>query len=200
MPAAPPAPALAAVVLAAGAGERMGRPKALIEWRGRSFVRHVVGLAEAAGAGPIVVVEGAVELPADALGPAIKVTNPTWPRGQTDSLRRGLAVLAARAPGSGALVLTVDRPHVRPATAAALAAAWRASPSQVWQPTFAGERGHPLVWPAALLAELVALGPDESPRDLLRRPAVAALRRGLAVDDPAVLDNLDRPADLTRLP
>ena len=38
------------------------------------------------------------------------------------------------------------------------------------------------------------------PRDVLARPAVTALRRTLEVDDPAVLDNLDRPEDLARLP
>ena len=191
---------LAAVVLAAGAGARMGRPKALIEWRGRPFVRHVVALAEAAEASPIVVVEGAVSIPPAALGPAIKVTNETWPEGQASSLRRGLAELARLTPGCAALVLTVDRPHVRPATVAALAAAFRAAPTQIWQPTFAGKRGHPLVWPAALLPELLALGPDASPRDLLGRPAVTLLRRSIEVDDPAVLDNLDRPDDLARLP
>ncbi|WAS93329.1 nucleotidyltransferase family protein [Nannocystis punicea] len=192
--------ALGAVVLAAGAGERMGRPKALIEWRGLTFVRHVVAQAEAAAVSPIVVVEGAVVIPAEDLGPAIKVTNPTWPKGQMDSLRRGLLELDMLAPGCAALVLTVDRPHVRPETVAALAAAFRAAPTHVWQPAYAGRRGHPLVWPAMLLPELLALGPDESPRDLLGRPSVSGLRRVLEVDDPAVLDNLDRPADLARLP
>ena len=192
--------ALGAVVLAAGAGERMGRPKALLEWRGRSFVRHAVAQAEAAEASPIVVVEGAVVIPAEDLGPAIKVTNPTWPQGQMDSLRRGLVELDMLAPGCAALVLTVDRPHVRPETVAALAAAFRAAPPQVWQPEHGGRRGHPLIWPAMLVPQLLALGPGDSPRDLLGRPEVTGLRRALAVDDPAVLDNLDRPADLARLP
>jgi CTP:molybdopterin cytidylyltransferase MocA len=55
-----------------------------------------------------------------------------------------------------------------------------------------------VIWPAALVPELLALAPDATPRDLLaRRPE---LRRTLTVDDPAVLDNLDTPADLSRLP
>lgn len=192
-------PPLAALVLAAGAGARMGRPKALIAWRGRSFVRHAIALAEAAGCDPILAVEGAAELPAAELGPALKLTNPTWPSGQSDSLRRGLAALLSRAPGAPVLVLTVDRPHLAPATVVALATAARASPSQIWQPSHAGRRGHPIVYPAALLPILAALPPDQTPRDLLARPDVAVLRRTLAVDDPAVLDNIDLPADLARL-
>lgn len=193
-----PAP-LAALVLAAGAGARMGRPKARIVWRGRSFARHAVALAEAAGCDPIVVVEGAAALSERDLGPAIGVVNPTWPEGQADSLRRGLAELLLRAPGRPVLVLTVDRPHLAPATVVALADAARAAPTQVWQPTHGGRRGHPIVYPAALVPTLVALPPDATPRDLLARPEVAVLRRTLAVDDPAVLDNIDLPADLARL-
>jgi CTP:molybdopterin cytidylyltransferase MocA len=193
----PSAIPLAGLVLAAGAGARMGRPKALIGWRGRSFLRHAVALAEAAGCDPIVAVEGAVHLPAAELGPAERAINPTWPRGQADSLRRGLQAVHARVPGRAVLVLTVDRPHVRAATVAALAAAARTVPECIWQPVHAGRRGHPLIWPAALIPELLALAADETPRDLLARHP--GLRRTVEVDDPAVLDNLDRPEDLARL-
>lgn len=182
----------AAVVLAAGASTRMGRPKALLLHHGRPFVRCAVDLA--AGCAPVVVVSGAVDLAHLDLGAVLHVHNATWPQGQLSSLQRGLAALAEP---SGLLVLTVDRPHVRPDTVAALLAAFAGDPTSIWQPVHAGRRGHPIVYPAALLPGLRALPPDASPRDLLDRHA--DLRRGLAVDDPAVLDNLDRPADLTRL-
>ncbi|MBL8975689.1 MAG: NTP transferase domain-containing protein, partial [Myxococcales bacterium] len=50
---------IAAVVLAAGASTRMGRPKALLRHGERSFVACAVELAAAAGCAPIVVVVGA---------------------------------------------------------------------------------------------------------------------------------------------
>jgi molybdenum cofactor cytidylyltransferase len=115
--------------------------------------------------------------------------------GQLSSLQRGLAALAE---STGVLVLTVDRPHLRPTTVIALVAAFRAAPAYaLWQPEYAGRRGHPLIWPAALLPALRRPAADGDPRALLREHA--ALRRGLAVDDPAILDNLDRPEDLARL-
>jgi hypothetical protein len=52
----------AAVVLAAGASTRMGRPKALLRHGERSFVACAVELAVAAGCAPIVVVTGAQAL------------------------------------------------------------------------------------------------------------------------------------------
>ena len=185
----------AAVVLAAGASTRMGRPKALLRHQGRSFVACAVELARAAGCAPIVVVTGAQPLADEPLAPAVRVHNERWQLGQLSSLQRGLAALPAGA--SGVLVLTVDRPHVQPATVAALVAAFRGAPTFAWQPEHAGRRGHPQIYPAALLPALAALPPERDPRELLR--SHAALRRTLAVDDPAILDNLDTPQDLARL-
>ncbi len=187
------------MVLAAGASTRMGRPKQLLRHRGRSFVGCAVELALAAGCAPIVVVSGAVELGEEPLQPAVLVHNADWPMGQLSSLQRGLAAVLERRPRSpGVLVLTVDRPHLRADTVIALVAAARAEPGALWQPELHGRRGHPVIYPAALLAALAALPPTASPRALVA--AHAALRRGLPVDDPAVLENLDRPEDLARLP
>lgn len=187
---------LAALVLAAGEGARMGRPKATIHWRGRSFARHAVALAEAAGCAPIVAVSGAIRLTPDDLGPAEEVWHEGWPQGQMSSLRRGLGALP---PGRGVLLLTVDRPHLRRDTAVALAAAAREAPTAIWQPLHEGRRGHPLVYPADLIPLLVALPLATSPRELLARPEISARRRFLPTADPAVLDNIDRPEDLSRL-
>ena len=189
---------LAAVVLAAGASTRMGRPKALIEWRGRPFVAHVVAQAEAAAATPIVVVQGPVPLPSVA-GARI-VTNEHWSRGQMSSLRCGVAAALEGAAPAGVVVLTVDRPHVAPSTVRAVVDAWRSDPGSIWQPRFEGRRGHPLVYPADAARALLGLGADDTQRTFLARPDVDARRRTLDVDDPAVLQNLDRPEDLAALP
>lgn len=189
----------AAVVLAAGASTRMGRPKQLLRHRDRSFVGCAVDLARAAGCTPIVVVTGAIDLGREPLAPAILVANPDWPMGQLSSLQRGLAAAQGLRPDTPALlVLTVDRPHLRPETITALVDAWRADPDGLWQPELHGRRGHPVIYPAALLPALAALPPTASPRPLVA--AHATLRRGLATSDPAVLDNLDHPEDLARLP
>ncbi len=186
-------PAPAAVVLAAGASTRMGQPKALLRYRGRSFVACAVDLAARAGCGPIVVVTGACDL-TDLELPARLVHNETWPEGQLSSLQRGLAALDEPA---GLLVLTVDRPHVQVATVVTLVAAFRTSPQFSWQPEHAGRRGHPVIYPRGLLPALAALPSTADPREFLR--AHGELRRAVAVDDPAIHDNLDRPEDLARL-
>jgi molybdenum cofactor cytidylyltransferase len=189
---------LAAVVLAAGASTRMGRPKALLSWRGRPFVWHVVEQARVAGSSPVVVVEGAVALSAEALGGAEVVRNEAWADGPLGSLQVGLRALGDV--GTPVLVLTVDRPHLAAETLRALARAVEGDPSAVWQPRHGERRGHPIVYPVDLVSALIALQPPETPRTLLAQPEVAARRRQIEVEDPAVLDNLDTPQDLERLP
>ena len=186
-------PAPAAVVLAAGGSTRMGRPKALLEYKGRSFVACAVELATRAGCAPIVVVTGAVELADQGLAARL-VHNDRWQYGQLGSLQRGLAALEDPA---GVLVLTVDRPHLRVPTVVTLVAAFRTAPQFSWKPAHAGRRGHPVIYPRSLLPALMALPASADPRELLR--AHEAVRRAVAVDDPAVHDNIDSPADLERL-
>jgi CTP:molybdopterin cytidylyltransferase MocA len=184
---------VAAIVLAAGASVRMGSPKPLVQWRGRAFVRHVIDALRDAGCDPIVVVEGAHALPDDAIAGARRVVHEGWANGPLSSLQAGL-----RATGEGAVLLaTVDRPHVGTHTIAALLAAHAEHPDAVVQPRFAGRRGHPLVLPASLRAPVLAAAPTDDLRAVLAR--AHAQRRELAVDDPAVLDNVDTPADLARL-
>mgnify|MGYP002619913121 CR=1 FL=1 len=188
-----------AIVLAAGASVRMGESKALLRWRGRAFVTHVVEGARGAGCSPIVVVQGAFVLPAELVAGAVLVDNPSWQAGQLSSLQCGIRSLAG-AQLSGALVLTVDRPHVQSATLRALVEAHRTEPQAIWQPDFEGQRGHPIVFPMDVLHEIAELPLEASPRSVLRRFDVAARRRSISVLDRAVLDNLDRPEDLGRLP
>lgn len=193
-----PARRLGAVVLAAGASRRMGRPKALIRWRGASFAERALELATRAGCAPIVVVTGAVELALP--DTVVACRNARWQQGQLSSLQAGMRALTSRRPPvAGCLVLTVDRPAVTQATVDALVAAWRAAPAYLWQPRHQGRSGHPMLYPADLVQPLLALAPEASARALVRSPAVQARRRWLDVDDPGVVLNVDTPDDLAAL-
>lgn len=185
----------AAVVLAAGASRRMGAAKPLVRWRDRPLVAHVIASLDAIDCRPIVVVEGAHALPDDVIAPAIRVRHPGWAEGPMTSLRAGLAAIRRIDATASVVVATVDRPHVRIATMAALVAAAARAPDAVWQPQLGERRGHPLVLPRALVDDLLVTD-DPSLREALAR---APRRRTLMVDDPAVLDNIDTPEDLARL-
>lgn len=184
---------VAAIVLAAGESARMGKPKALLRWRDRTFVEHAIALGR--GCAPLVVVAGATPLPE--LDVAV-VHNAMWQCGPLSSLQVGLQAIVAQT-WSGVLVLTVDRPHVDASTITALLREHALRPDAVLQPSHDGQRGHPILHPRDVAEQLLALPPTASARDVVHRPDVATRRTAVPVNDPAVLDNIDAPEDLERL-
>jgi nicotine blue oxidoreductase len=104
-------PRVAGILLAAGEGSRLGRPKALVEIGGQRLADRGVVMLRAGGADPIVVVTGAV--PVDIPG-ALVVHNPAWSTGMGSSLTAGLSVLGALPPGgcSAAVIALADQPLV----------------------------------------------------------------------------------------
>ena len=185
---------VAAVVLAAGASTRMGRPKALIEWQGRPFFVHCVERAEAVGCRPVVVVWGATPL---STFPGA-VENEGWRDGPLSSLQVGLRAVLPADP-SGVLVLTVDRPHVSEDTLLGLVEAHARDPGAVVQRRVGETTGHPILHPRAVVDALLRLPPTDTVRTVLGQPEVRGTRVRVEVDDPAVLENLDTPEALQRL-
>jgi len=189
-----PAPAAAAIILAAGASTRMGRPKALLTLHGETFLDRLIRVFASAGAAPTVVLgHGATYIAQQSprCPEALLVLNPHPERGQLSSLQCGLAA------ASFDLVFftPVDSPGVQPETIARLIAAWiEAGRPPVVTPRFEGRHGHPVGIRRDVAAELLAAPPASSARDILRRHSDATLR--LDVDDPAVLWDLDDEAAL----
>lgn len=183
------------VLLAAGMSSRMGRPKQLLEWRGRPMVRHVAEQALASRLSGLVVVTGADATAARAAlvgldGPVQTVENSDYAAGQAGSLRAGLSVL----PGSteAALVLLVDQPLVTPALIDAVLDAYEADRSCLAVvPSYQGRRGNPVLLAAPLFAELASLAGDVGARAVLERHADRVC--WLDVDDPAAVTDVDTP-------
>jgi len=144
-----------AVVLAAGAGRRIGGPKALLPIGGTTFLAHVArGLFRPGVAAVVAVVgHGARRIKAEAGVPAdvALVDNPTPDDGMLGSVLLGLD--AAEARGADAVLLhPVDHPFTSPATTDAVLAAL-ASGAVIAVPSYGGRRGHPggfarASWPA----------------------------------------------------
>jgi CTP:molybdopterin cytidylyltransferase MocA len=182
----------AGVLLAAGAGRRYGRPKALVELDGEPLVRRGIRLLRDGGCAPVYVVlgAGADELP-DLPG-AVAVHHDRWRDGLGSSLRRGLASLPATVPA--AVVVLVDQPLLSPVAVRRVRAAY-AGGATVAVATYAGRPGHPVLlarstWP---LLDRYAIG-DRGARDLLRaRPDLVV---EVPCDDAGSPADVDTPADL----
>jgi molybdenum cofactor cytidylyltransferase len=193
--------ALEAIVLAGGAGARFGGAKLTHPWRGGALIDGALGAAFAAPARSVTVVTGAdagVEAAARAFaeraGQAARlriVHCEGHAEGMGATLRAGIAALPADA--DGAFVFLGDMPLIPPAVMPMLAAALAAGASAA-APRHAGQRGHPVLFGAALFPQLKSLTGDQGARVVLK-----ALGDRLALvetDDAGVLVDIDRPDDL----
>lgn len=160
---------LAGLVLAAGAGRRMGTPKAQLVLGGRRMVDRQVELLAAAGCAPIVVVLGAVvvEVPG-----ADVVVNPAWRQGMGSSLAAGLTRLLTSAPEVLAVaVVLVDQPALTAQAVRATAAAVTGDVPAA-RAGYARTIGHPVVLSRRVWADVAASsGGDSGARDWLERHA-----------------------------
>jgi nicotine blue oxidoreductase len=105
---------VAGLVLAAGAGRRLGGPKALVEIDGTLLVERAVRLLADGGCEDVVVVLGAAAeevIGRAQLAGARPVIATSWQLGQGESLRAGLAAIAATA-ADAVIVTLVDQPWV----------------------------------------------------------------------------------------
>jgi molybdenum cofactor cytidylyltransferase len=176
---------LSAIVLAAGAGTRMGGPKALLVIDGEPLARlHARRLREA-GCGAVVIVTRA-EIAArgvlDCDASRVAVSGAPDPAG---SLAIGLVALGP-SPEDIVVVTPVDAWPARVETIARLVDAVR-NRADAASPVYVGKGGHPVVVRARVLA-------CDAPRPL--RDVLAALgsrRVRIEVDDPSVAIDLDTP-------
>lgn len=179
----------------------MGSPKALLDFRGLPFAVRILEALEVLEVKTRVVVLGpdAPRIrPSLASHDCMMVENLEPETGPIASLRAALRALQPLQP-SAVLVWPVDLPHVRVATVDRLLEAYRRTSAPAVVPTFGERRGHPVIWGAALFGEL--LTSDAATRDGARvvLHAHAAEIASVAVDDPAVIDDLNTPDDYERL-
>lgn len=190
----------AAVILAAGAGHRLGTTaKALLRTGdGPTFLQRIIETVHSAGVESadctVVVADphaAATAAEARRLGCQV-VTNPEPARGMASSVAAGLARLAARPERGGALIWPVDTPFVSVTAVAAVLAAGTEENAVI--PTRDGRGGHPL-WLGAALWPLVA-GVIDAPaglRTLLEREHAKVRRIDIA--DSSILADIDTPVD-----
>lgn len=189
----PPPIGVVAVVPAAGASRRMGRPKLMLPWREGSVLDATLAALLAGGAERAVVVSGPEGVLAGWEPPA-RVTlacNPSPERGMLSSVRAGLAALAeAGPPPRLLLVCPGDLPALRAETVRELLGVQRRHGGIV-VPVHGDRRGHPLVVPERWLPAIGELDESIGLRQLLRLAAGDLLQH--PVDDAGTVLDVDTP-------
>jgi molybdenum cofactor cytidylyltransferase len=190
---------VAAILLAAGRGTRMGGPNKLLEdIRGKAMVRRAAEAAVSSRASPVIVVTGHE---ADRVASALngldvqRVHNPAFADGLSTSLKAGVAALPADA--DAAVVVLGDMPDVNAALIDRLITAIDpARGALIAVPTREGRRGNPVVWSRRFFDELARIDGDMGARHLISQHNEAVVE--VPVEDEAAFHDIDTPEALKR--
>jgi len=182
---------IAGIILAAGASSRMGTPKALLDYRGETFLDRLIRILGAI-CDPVIVTLGyhADAIRAASHGRARFVENPVPSRGQLSSLQTALAEIPSDS--EGFLFMPVDCPSIELETVRHIAGALNSPENPLLAiPRFDGERGHPVCARRELIREFLELPAGGQAKDVVHRHRDRT--RFLDLLDPGVLSDIDDP-------
>ncbi len=190
---------VAAILLAAGRGTRMGGPNKLLEHiHGKAIVRFAAEAVTSSHASPAVVVTGheGDDVAAALTGLNVqRVHNSNFADGLSTSLKAGLSALPQDA--DAAVVVLGDMPDVSAALIDRLIAAIDpARGALIAVPTREGRRGNPVVWSRRFFEELARIEGDTGARHLIGQHNEAVVE--VAVEDEAAFHDIDTPEGLQK--
>lgn len=188
---------VSAILLAAGLSTRMGRQKALLPWEGTTLLDYQLQqLSSVDAIREILVVTGheprRITDIVRATARARALHNAAYASGKVSSIRAGVRAVSPAA--AAMLLLAVDQP--RPASVhRAVLGAYADSGAPIVVPAHNGRRGHPVLFEAALLPELLAISEDTlGIRAVMQRHAADTLC--VELSDRAVNLDLNVPGDV----
>ena len=165
--------------------------------KAKTFLEHLIEVTRHPRAGILRVVVGAhaaeirarVKLPDAAI-----VVNENWASGQLSSLQ---AAIRSLPPGEteGMLVCLVDHPLISAPLVSMLIETFERAKNKIVIPTYRGKRGHPVMFPSMLYAELLGVRED-APENIGARAVVRAHAADVVeipVNEEGVIINLNDP-------
>jgi molybdenum cofactor cytidylyltransferase len=165
------APAI--VILAAGASTRLGQPKQLLQYQGKSLIQRIAEIAVQVGRERVVVVLGAfAELVFTQIDPLPLVIryNPEWNEGIASSIRKGLQTVLDFLPLPEAVLFAVcDQPHISEALFRDMLSARKATGKSIIACAYDGTLGTPVLFSRPHYDELLQLKGNEGAKRVIQR-------------------------------
>ncbi len=162
------------IILAAGNSSRLGEPKQLLQYQGKSLIRHITEAALEI-AGDVIVVTGSnaglIQAELEGL-PCNFAFNPDWQEGMSASIKTGISALQTQHPAiKGAILAVSDQPFVSSQTFAALIKTFEATGKGIIASQYSDSLGTPAFFAAPYFPALLQLTGAEGAKKLFKRYA-----------------------------
>ena len=161
------------VILAAGESSRLGKPKQLLRFEGRTLIRRSVENALQSRAGPVLVILGSenekvrneiIDLPIET------ISNSEWKSGIASSIKCSVNKIIQENRKVSAVIFTLcDQPYVNYETLSKLVLKYRSTGAKIVASEYEETIGVPALFDASLFEELMSLTGDSGAKSLIRR-------------------------------
>jgi molybdenum cofactor cytidylyltransferase len=158
------------VILAAGASTRLGRPKQLLTWQGKTLLQHAVQCALTITTQPVVVTgANADQLVAGLNQNQVQIVfNPEWEQGIASSIHCGLQALLNRTPAPDQVIFMVcDQPFVTAALLLELVNERQNTRKPIVASAYGGTLGIPALFEKSLFPQLLDLQGDTGAKKVI---------------------------------
>jgi molybdenum cofactor cytidylyltransferase len=184
---------VAAIVLAAGASKRFGRPKQLLSVAGTTMIEHVLHVVRATSVEEVVVVLGhsAAQIVQRIPAWCRIALNEDWETGISSSIRVGLEAINGDV--EAVLFVLADQPHVTSEGIERILQAYYGSMNPIVVPAYHGQRAPPVLFDHSLFSELKGLRGDMGGRQVIARFANQVLAVEMQSSD--MFFDIDTPTD-----
>jgi molybdenum cofactor cytidylyltransferase len=161
------------IILAAGNSSRLGEPKQLLQFQGKSLIRHITEAAlEVAGSNVIVVTGSNSALIAQELEEfsCKSVFNANWPEGMSGSIKTGINALHSLNPSIAGTILAVsDQPFVSAKLFQNLIQLFENAKTGIVASAYGDSLGTPAFFATSYFPALLALTGAEGAKRLFKR-------------------------------
>jgi len=161
------------VILAAGASTRLGKPKQLLQYRGKTLLGHAINEATNSNADAVVVIFGKdadlfkKEIDEKKIRVAI---NSSWEEGMASSVRLGLDTLLNAKPYIDAVIFMVcDQPHISSSILNELIKTQQKTTKQIVSCNYGESIGPPALFHKKYFKELMKLSGDAGARKIIQQ-------------------------------
>lgn len=188
----------AIVILAAGRSSRLGQPKQLLPFKGKSLLLHIIQTAKKVS-DKIYVILGAdstrIQTDIKSCGAKI-VFNEEWEEGMASSIRCGLAVLMSDLPDlESAIFMVCDQPFVTSDLLESLIKEKDLSGKSIIASAYSEIAGTPVLFDGSIFSELMELKGDIGARKIIQKSTY----RLATVDFPLGKVDMDTAEDYKKL-
>jgi len=185
-------PHIAIAILAAGASSRMGQPKQLLEYKGKTLLQHAIDTALETSCRPVfVVVQNLGHLPVEtqAILELRPLVNQESSRGVSSSICLATEQVLAIDTIDALLFMNADQPQIESACLQRLVASYKSG--GIVASRFGGTHGSPAIFDRCYFPELMALTGDRGAKAIIQRNVASIVE---VVMEEAILD-IDTPSD-----